>query len=592
MNTDKLKRFFGVISDKFFIKFFAAWFLSSAFTMLSRSEDIALTPFSGVNIAVFIALFLSSFVFCMAIESKIKNSSKIVMTASFTAFACLLAAKVNSMYMYIAAAIIYFLIVKYVFAEKSQKYVNLSKRTVIVLSVLLTALFLYISLSISVLRCVTYSAPNFDFGIFCNMYHNMKTHLLPVTTCERDTVLSHFAVHISPALYVFLPVYAVFPYPVTVAVCQIAAIYSGIIPFMLIAKKHNITGLPLVLLSVVFAASPVLIGGCMFDFHENCLLVPFLMWMFFFYEKKKAIPTFIFALLTLLVKEDAFIYIIVFAVYVIFTEREIKKSAGLIVMSAAYFLFACYMLKTYGTGIMSGRFDSMIQEGDGLLGIIKTVVMNPGYTIKQIFITEDDTPKKLFYFCQLVFPLAFMPFMTKKYSRLILVLPVFLNLLTDYTYQYDIFFQYSFGIETLLLYLSLINIKDMPEDKKRFTSVLASGLTLIMFSMIITPQYIAYRKQYSENKELYKKMDAVLEEIPEEKSIAASAFLVPKLTNRDKIYETFYHKTFDTDFAVLDIRPSYYANESYEQAEEYEKAGYNLVFKEEACIMIYEAPKK
>lgn len=298
---------------------------------------------------------------------------------------------------------------------------------------------------------------------------------------------------------------------------------------------------------------------------------------------------FIFAFLTLLVKEDAFIYIIVFAVYIIFTEKKIKRSAGLIVMGVAYFLFACFMLKTYGEGIMAGRFESMIQEGDGLLGIIKTVLMNPGYTIKQIFTAKTDSPDKLFYFCQLFFPLAFMPFMTKKYSKMILMLPIFLNLLTNYLYQYDIFFQYSFGIETLLLYLSLINIKDMPEEKRHFTATLSAGLSVIMFFMLIMPKYVSYSQNYSENKELYAKMDSILSEIPSDKSVTASAFLIPKLSNRDIIYESFYHKTCDTDLAVFDIRPGYLA-ESMDQAKEFEAAGYELVYIEDGCLMIYAAP--
>lgn len=41
-----------------------------------------------------------------------------------------------------------------------------------------------------------------------------------MTTCERDRVLSHFAVHVSPIYYLFLPFYALFPSPVTLEVLQ------------------------------------------------------------------------------------------------------------------------------------------------------------------------------------------------------------------------------------------------------------------------------------------------------------------------------------------------------------------------------------
>lgn len=48
-----------------------------------------------------------------------------------------------------------------------------------------------------------------------------------MTTCERDRVLSHFAVHVSPIYYLFLPFYALFPLPVTLEVLQALLLASG-----------------------------------------------------------------------------------------------------------------------------------------------------------------------------------------------------------------------------------------------------------------------------------------------------------------------------------------------------------------------------
>lgn len=66
---------------------------------------------------------------------------------------------------------------------------------------------------IGCLRYLGYLAPNFDFGVFTQMFHNMRESFLPMTTCERNGLLSHFAVHISPVFYLLLPFYALFPSP-------------------------------------------------------------------------------------------------------------------------------------------------------------------------------------------------------------------------------------------------------------------------------------------------------------------------------------------------------------------------------------------
>ena len=77
--------------------------------------------------------------------------------------------------------------------------------------------FLYVSIW-TVARVETFSTPSYDFGIFSQMFHYMKTSGQPLTTLERDGLLSHFAVHVSPIYYLLLPVYCLFPKPETLQV--------------------------------------------------------------------------------------------------------------------------------------------------------------------------------------------------------------------------------------------------------------------------------------------------------------------------------------------------------------------------------------
>lgn len=85
------------------------------------------------------------------------------------------------------------------------------RRAGLVIAAAAAAVFLAAVLALTVFRVLSYAAPTYDFGIFSQMFHSMRTTGLPVTTCERDRVLSHFAVHVSPIYYLFLPFYALFP---------------------------------------------------------------------------------------------------------------------------------------------------------------------------------------------------------------------------------------------------------------------------------------------------------------------------------------------------------------------------------------------
>ena len=116
------------------------------------------------------------------------------------------------------------------------------RRAGLVIAAAAAAVFLAAVLALTVFRVLSYAAPTYDFGIFSQMFHSMRTTGLPVTTCERDRVLSHFAVHVSPIYYLFLPFYALFPSPVTLEVLQALLLASAVIPLWRIARRHGLSG--------------------------------------------------------------------------------------------------------------------------------------------------------------------------------------------------------------------------------------------------------------------------------------------------------------------------------------------------------------
>ena len=89
--------------------------------------------------------------------------------------------------------------------------------------------FLFVS-AWTVSRVESFCAPTFDFGIFSQMFYNMKETGLPMTTVERDGLLSHFAVHMSPIYYLMLPFYCLAPTPATLQVLQAAVMTSAVLP--------------------------------------------------------------------------------------------------------------------------------------------------------------------------------------------------------------------------------------------------------------------------------------------------------------------------------------------------------------------------
>lgn len=409
----------------------------------------------------------------------------------------------------------------------------------------------------SVFRYLTFSAPNYDFGLFCNMFYNMKEQFLPLVTSERDQLLSHFAIHISPIYYLLLPFYMIFPSPITLQVCQALVLASGIIPLYLLARHFGLSNTYTALMAFFYAAYPAISAGCSYDLHENCFLLPLLLWLFYCYETGRKRLLYIVAVFILLVKEDAAAFLVIFGLYLLCSRKDRRTALPLIVGALLYFTLAVFLLNTYGTGAMFGRYTALFDESKTIGGLWQTLLRAPGYFLEVIVSFVDSATEKPIYLLQMLLPFGAVLWRTKHYSRYLLLTPFLINLLSNFKYQYDIGFQYGFASIAFCFYLYLQNISKQPASKQRNLLLFSVVSACFLYSMIIMPKIEAYVGRWINDAPTYQKMDAVLDEIPQDASVTASTMLLAHLAQRDVIYEDYYHKTPDTDYVVLDMRPGY-----------------------------------
>ena len=559
-----MKKLFCKPIEIYLTRFISAWLVAEcvliamnpAFGLLSFARDVNVMVLASISVLMLAVIFMLDYAFPRA---NIDGYSFAVSTLSF-AFTMALAYKgIDTMYFYLAVSVAVVFVIFYLWRRNRLPLVGVefsrtATLTLIAICALVFGLFIGIA---TVCRYLAYAAPNYDFGIFCQMFHNMKETGLPNTTCERDFLLSHFGVHVSPIYYLILPFYMIFPSPVTLQIAQAAILTSAVIPLYLLCKRYNLSNKLTVLISIMFLAYPAMSGGTMYDIHENCFLAPLLLWMFYFFEKEKWVWMYVFAALTLLVKEDAFVFIVIFALYACLGRNTAKLCAPLIAMAGVYFVFASWYLSTYGMGVMANRFGSFIYDDSGILGVFKTLILDPAFLFTKLFAASGNTSEKLFYIIQMLVPVCFIPFFTRKLSRFILVLPLFINLIADSPYQYNINFQYGFAISAFFFYLIIMNASEMSEKTKRLAIPVAAVVACLAICVFMLPRGGAV-KNYSENKATYQQMDEILDTIPDDASVAASTFLLPHIADRAELYEVAYHKSRDdVDYVILDMRPGY-----------------------------------
>ncbi|MGQ7461276.1 DUF2079 domain-containing protein [Streptococcus suis] len=448
-------------------------------------------------------------------------------------------------------------------SKKYPAYLSGKKSDLILASSILAVVALYVTyLSVVLAYKVTiFSVSTFDIGIFTQMFEGMRRNFLPITTLERDKVLSHFAVHISPIYYLLLPIYYILPYGETLEVLQVLVVFSGIFPLFLILKELQLPAKAKWLGILLFTVTPAMTTAGSYHIHENCFLPPLLLWLIYANIKQWKAGLWLVSLLTLLIKEDAFIYVVSVAGYFLFQSRfQLKKKQKIqIVLSQVlfplvYFVSCLYFLNQFGEGAMVSRFENFLLQGqEGLSAVLSNVIINPTYAIASLF-----TQSKLHYLLIVFAAQLFLPLVQKEWVAYILFIPlVVINLLSDYAYQADINFQYSYGTNVLLLFMSFMTLEHLYQRR------IQKEAKLLTYSLLVSSIIMSAGLLYSYSHNWYlsvqdyvthkEKLDVIhdtLDTVPKDKKILAFTGYTVELREAPELYDLFYHNNRELDESV------------------------------------------
>ena len=555
---------------------FSAYIIINIYHMAQyRQQMFDVTNNRNINliqlIIVFSALTVGLNILNFFLAKITYNFPRFVLFGSSVVFS--VASVVNrnlDIYFNIVILVILFYIINYCFSEDGIKLPQnkISFRALMIAVAVLVAAYTVVMGYATILRYMTYMSSTFDFGIFAQMFENMAKTGLQTTTVERNMELSHFAVHFSPIYYLLLPGYMLFRTPEYLLVVQALFVASAAFPLVLIAKKLDFTNEHSLLLAVTYLFYPTITGGIFFDFHENKFLTILILWLFYFVLSEKIVFVYIFAALTLTVKEDAFLYVLFIALYLIASRKKFNRVSyllhGLIlaVLSLAYFAAVSAYMKNYGLGIMLYRYNLFLDYGQySFFDIIFNIIKNPSLIFANILAAE-----KFIFVLYMLLPLCFLPFMSKNYRFIILIGPfIIINLATDYIYQYNINFQYAYATTALLFFLAIQNLSKI---NPRYISKLCIAMACCSIVLFMSNNYNKIHRYdfiYTHFADDFIETDEILARIPSESSVTATTFLIPHLIIRhEKVYMGDMEKltdyfSYDTDYIINDIRGVDYA---------------------------------
>ena len=249
---------------------------------------------------------------------------------------------------------------------------------------------------------------------------------------------------------------------------------------------------------------------------------------------------------------------------------------------------------------MTYRYQNFLYDrSTSLFTVIKASLLQP---MKVLYECVD--PEKLSFIGLTLLPLLGLPLLTRRYERYILLIPyILVNLMSDYTYQHSIFFQYTFGSTAFLLYLTLVNLANLSKEKQRTIPLAAALLSsLFCFSFTVIPKAMTAPVDAIRYYDEHQEVRTILEQIPEETTVAATTFFTTWLSGREILYDVGYcsrEHLLSSDYVVLDLsdKNTYQKfavanqNDGLENLTKLlEAQGYTLYHTLERVLVIYKKP--
>lgn len=552
------------IPDMTMLRFIAVFFLASAINIdtlkdkeiwaVSKWQDFVneLNYIPAVIIMICGFILLSALHYFMPERYRITDQSFAI--AAVLYFDVVLLWRANDFNLSLGVMIISLVFIYYSWGKlKSKKIYNSIPWWICGLFVLAAAAAVGTFIGITtVCRHRNFGSACHDFGLFVQMFHSLADNGTAVTTCERDEFMSHFKIHASYIFYMLAPVFKLFPKAETLLIAQAVLAMGGAVPMFLIAKRHNIKGISLIFMCLAYVFCNGLVAPCYYEFHENAFLPTLLMWLLWAVDSKKYIILYIMSVLVCVVKEDAPLYVACAVMFMFFENKGDKKRFNCLIIAAAsmiYMFAITNWLTKNGDGqmMMSTRFNIlMIDTTAGLKEVIKNVIVDPSYFFSLFF--RDDT--RIFFF-QVMTPLLFIPFFTKKIRRFLLMIPfVIMNLVigAGYGYAANIGFQYIFGPIALLLYMCIINLDDMGQRGKQDIPVALGSAAMILTIGTYSHNW-SYYTGYKNNEDYFTRLDTALDEIPKDAAVGADVFSIPHLADHKEVY-IFDNNDFNEDGTI------------------------------------------
>lgn len=424
---------------------------------------------------------------------------------------------------------------------------------------LVAVIFFSIALGFGWHRYFTFYA-SFDQGIFNQVFWNglhgdffqssLSSSLSTNTVHEQQVPAVNYhrlGQHFTPALLLWLPIYALVPFPATLTLIQVSLITAGGLMLYALARQH-LPPAPARWIAGGYYASNAVIGPVFSNFHDLCQIPLFVFTLLLAWERRIWWLVWLMAGLTVLVREDAGVVLFGVGFYLVASRRDWKVGLGLCSLGFGYILLATNVLMPLFSQDISRRF-MMEQFGHyvtsdraSTLEILLAMASQPGRVLAHIFKSPEV---KLHYLLVQTAAFAFVPLVAPA-SWLIMGFPFLQMLVQQGQAPLAIHIRYAITVVPGLGYGAILWWAQHHQQRfrLRFRRFWAGCIALsLLFAFVYNPHrtfyfavpvsfrplvYTSLPRQWQHSADIRE----LIRQIPPAASVSATTYIVPHVSSR------------------------------------------------------------
>ncbi|MFH1606035.1 MAG: DUF2079 domain-containing protein [Nanoarchaeota archaeon] len=378
---------------------------------------------------------------------------------------------------------------------------------------------------------------------------------------------NHFARHNSPILFLFLPLYKLFPHIIIFSLINNMFIALGSVAVYRFAKNKLNSDFASIIFLFSYLLFPCFYYSNLRSFHPIMLSVPFIAFGLYYLIINNWKPAIFFLILALSTNETVSLIIIFLGLFYFFQNK--KRGLMICLIGLIWFYFSIMIVIPH---FNINQEYPYFKELYGYLGAspkdIISNVANPMYLIKTNIIKQ-----KILYLQNIFQHNLFLSFLSP--TILLITIPIFIqNLLSISAYKYDILAHYIYPAIPIIIFSAIMGLKKIQKvlKIKHFKLILIFLLAMAIFNMFtigLVPFFKdnckifnGLNKEYCQPtndiignspKETKYLLKSIITLIPDNSSVMAQNHIFSQVSNRKETYLfSQFYQIPSADYIILD----------------------------------------